>query len=200
MCLFDLLNFFASQNQTLLVLYCLNCERFWVDAIGYFHLALNENVRCKSKSNIFSLTFNAFDRPPSSTVDRIKIVFFDTLTLIESGRLMKTSGTPSFIVQRVELFKNNSKQIVQKFNQTYSRPLRKTDHDPSHHYPRYWQLSHASPLAWLPPPTTMLVLNCSQPHCSTLSRGAILTRSFSRLKLAVERRPGWRPQPRRRLN
>ena len=50
-----------------------------------------------------AFTFSAFDRPPSSTVDLIRIVFFETFTLIESGRLMKISGTPSFIVQRDEL-------------------------------------------------------------------------------------------------
>lgn len=42
---------------------------------------------------ICDLTLRVLDRPPSSTVDLIMMVFFETLTFIESGLAMNTSGT-----------------------------------------------------------------------------------------------------------
>lgn len=150
--------------------------------------------------HVQSLTFRAFDRPPSSTVDRIKIVFFDTLTLIESGRLIKTSGTPSFIVQRVELLLTMVNWLLDKIDQTCFQPLRKTGHDRSHHYPRYLQLSRALPLAWLLSTTRLLVSHYSQLRPSLIrSHGVTLVQNFLGLTLVVGRRPLWQPRLRQRL-
>ena len=192
--------FYIAKSNT----FCPLLPQPWA-FLGWRHRVFSPHAEKKileSNPNwhVQSLTFRAFDRPPSSTVDRIKIVFFDTLTLIESGRLIKTSGTPSFIVQRVELMWVMVNWLLGKIDQTCFQPLRKTGHDPSHHYPRYWQLSRALPLAWLLPTTRLLVSHYSQLRPSLIrSHGVTLVRSFSGLTLAVGRRPLWRPRLRQRL-